>query len=64
MFSKINDGRRRGGEHRGGWGDAWGEESEVVFEMEIVLFILVESEVDSISQEFIKPKNSLVEPAK
>ena len=40
------------------------EESEVVFEMEIVLFILVEPEVDSISQEFIKPKNSLVEPAK
>ena len=40
------------------------EESKVVFEMEIVLFILVESEVDSISQEFIKPKNSLVEPAK
>ena len=40
------------------------EESKVVFEMEIVLFILVEPEVDSISQEFIKPKNSLVEPAK
>ena len=40
------------------------EESKVVFEMEIVLFILVESEVDSISQEFIKPKNSLVKPAK
>ena len=40
------------------------EESEVVFEMEIVLFILVKAEVDSISQEFIKPKNSLVEPAK
>ena len=40
------------------------EESEVVFEMEIVLFILLEPEVDSISQEFIKPKNSLVEPAK
>ena len=40
------------------------EESEVVFEMEIVLFILLEPEVDSISQEFIKPKNSLVEAAK
>ena len=40
------------------------EQSEVVFEMEIVLFILVEPEVDSISQEFIKPKNSLVEAAK
>ena len=40
------------------------EESEVVFEMEIVLFILVEPEVDSISQEFIKPKNSFVELAK
>ena len=40
------------------------EESGEVFEMEIVLFILVESEVDSISQEFIKPKNSLVKPAK